>query len=170
MQLKQMTDQMARNAEAIRHLVKDITLEQARWRPDPESWSILEVINHLYDEERDDFRTRLDLILYHPGTPWPPIDPPSWAIERRYNERAFDSSLQNFLDERAASLRWLESLSSPDWSVISNHPVLGPMSAGDMMASWISHDFLHLRQLSELYWAYVAEMAAPYSGEYAGPW
>ena len=63
------------NAEVIANLTKSVPLEQARWRPSPADWSILEVINHLYDEEREDFRQRLDLLLFQPEADWPPIDP-----------------------------------------------------------------------------------------------
>jgi len=47
---------MANQAETIRALIQDDSDEQASWRPDSDSWSVLEVINHLYDEEREDFR------------------------------------------------------------------------------------------------------------------
>ena len=52
-QLKKM---LAFNGERIRALVEGMPEEQARWRPDAASWSVLEVINHLCDEERSDFR------------------------------------------------------------------------------------------------------------------
>ena len=57
---------MELNAQRIQRLVAGIAPDQARWKPDPESWSIVEVINHLYDEERYDFRVRLEIILFHP--------------------------------------------------------------------------------------------------------
>ena len=34
-------------------LIAGLAPEQARWKPDPASWSAVEVINHLYDEERE---------------------------------------------------------------------------------------------------------------------
>jgi hypothetical protein len=55
--------QLTNQAETIRSLVQGITDEQARWKPDAKSWSLLEVINHLGDEEREDFRDHVD-----PGT------------------------------------------------------------------------------------------------------
>ena len=73
--LEHFTLRMANNAAIISSLVKDVSEAQARWKPDPQAWSILEVINHLYDEEREDFRQRLDLTLHQPDQPWPPNDP-----------------------------------------------------------------------------------------------
>ena len=76
------------NVLAISALVAEVDTTQARWKPAPQEWSILEVIHHLYDEEREDFRLRLDLILHHPDVPWPPIDPEGWVTARRSSDRA----------------------------------------------------------------------------------
>lgn len=75
----------------------------------PDKWSILEVINHLHDEEREDFRQRLDLVLANPEQTWPRIDPQTWVTSRGYNERDLSSSLNNFFTERENSLSWLNS-------------------------------------------------------------
>lgn len=162
--------QMARQAERIRVLAEGVSDEQARWKPDAESWSLLEVVNHLYDEEREDFRRRLDLTLHHPEQEWPPIDPQGWVVERAYNQRELGRSLESFLDERRASLSWLGSLVRPDWALARQHPSGFTISAGDLLVSWVGHDFLHLRQLVELQRAYLARQAAPYTLDYAGEW
>ncbi|MGH2628909.1 MAG: DinB family protein, partial [Anaerolineales bacterium] len=101
---------MERDAERIKLFVEGVSDDQARWKPNPESWSILEVTCHLGDEEREDFRTRLDIILHRPEAPWPPIDPREWVAERKYNERDLGGSLASFLSERRASLEWLRGL------------------------------------------------------------
>ncbi len=82
MTLDEMITQMTWQAERIRMLVDGVDDEQARWKPDAESWSILEVVNHLYDEEREDFRVRLDSMLHRPGENAPPIDPQGWVTAR----------------------------------------------------------------------------------------
>jgi hypothetical protein len=161
--------QMASNAQAVQALVRDVSDEQARWRPGPEDWSILEVINHLYDEELEDFRAHLDLILHHPGERWPSIDPQGWVVERRYSERDPARSLQEFLRVREQSLTWLKGLSEPNWRAVYTAP-FGEITAGDMLASWVAHDLLHLRQLVELHWAYTTQQAQPYRVRYAGVW
>ncbi len=79
MEIQSYSAQMASNAASIASLSRWVSDEQARWKPDSQSWSILEVINHLYDEERQDFRLRLEYILFRPGQPWEPIDPQGWV-------------------------------------------------------------------------------------------
>ncbi len=158
---------MAYQAELIAKLVGDISLEQARWKPSPDTWSILEVINHLYDEEREDFRVRLDIILHQPAQPWPPIHPFAWVTERRYNARDLESSLQNFLEARRASLEWLQGLGGPNWDAKVRNDI-GVMRAGDMFASWVVHDQWHIQQLIQLRRAYTIQCLAPYDVRYAG--
>ena len=42
--------------------------------------------------------------------------------------------------------------------------------AGDLLAAWVAHDLLHLRQLVELKYAYLARTMEPYALKYAGEW
>ena len=157
-------------AASIAALVRGAEQAQARWKPSPEKWSILEVVNHLYDEEREDFRQRIDFTLHRPGAPWPPIDPEGWVASRRYAERELGPSLEAFLDERRGSVEWLRGLRSPDWSLACDHPRGFRLSAGDLLASWVAHDLLHVRQLARLHYQYVEAVSRPYSVEYAGGW
>ena len=78
-------------------------------------------------------------------------------------------ALDAFLRERAASLEWLRGLHEPNWDA-TYHARWGVLRAGDLLAAWLAHDHLHVRQLNELHYAYLAQQAAPYSVEYAGDW
>jgi hypothetical protein len=169
MELEPIAMHMAHNAQRISALVENVTPEQARWKPDPQSWSILEVINHLADEEHLDFRVRLEYILHRPDQSWPPIDPQGWVVSRRYNQRELKSSLDSFLNARRESLDWLRRLSAPDWTTACDAP-FGRITAGDMLAAWAAHDLLHLRQLVELQWAHTLTLTKPYRVYYAGDW
>ncbi len=161
--------QMASNAVRIRALVDGVNEQQARWKPDPQSWSILEVVCHLLDEERKDFRVRLDFTLRNPGGTWPRIDPEGWVTEHNYNEQDLALSLQEFLAEREASLAWLETLVDPDWDTTYDAD-WGSITAGDLFAAWVAHDLLHMRQLVALHWLYTEKQVDPYSPHYAGEW
>jgi len=160
---------LARNAKIIRAMLDRVTDEQARWKPMPMEWSILEVINHLYDEEREDFRTRIDYTLHRPGEDPPGIDPVGWVTARGYNQRELTDSLQNFERERQQSVVWLEGLVTPNWEKKYKRPTF-EISAGSLLASWLAHDFLHLRQLTALHYAWIQRTSEPFSVEYAGDW
>ncbi|HKR00060.1 MAG TPA: DinB family protein [Pyrinomonadaceae bacterium] len=160
---------LANGAGVFENLVRGVCGAQAVWKPAPDKWSILEVVNHLYDEERDDFRFRLDSILHHPEKRWPPIDPPGWAVERKYNERELTESLERFLGERRKSIEWLKGLKEPRLENVYEHPQ-GRIRAGDLLASWVAHDLLHVRQLARLHWQYLNSISDPYKTAYAGEW
>jgi hypothetical protein len=169
MDLQWLMSQMEANARTIRVLTAGCSDQQTRWKPDAGSWSILEVVNHLLDEEHEDFRPRIDVML-HPGEDiWFPIDPEGWVTRRRYNQRDLAPSLEAFMAARHESLAWLRGLDGADWSVSYDAP-FGTIRAGDVLAAWVAHDVLHMRQLVELKWAYLVHMVEPYSVRYAGPW
>jgi hypothetical protein len=169
MDLEYLISQMNLHAGAIHSLTLGISDDQARWKPQPEAWSVLEVVNHLYDEEREDFRVRLDCTLYHPDQSWPPINPKGWVMDRGYNQRDLSLSMGDFLKERQKSIAWLKGLQNPDWHASVTMP-FGRFSAGDIFAAWVAHDLLHLRQLVELHWAYTLHSAEPFKVGYAGEW
>ena len=169
MDVQHVTTRMAESAAAIEALVSGLGNSQTRWRPDPDSWSVLEVVNHLWDEEREDFRLRIDYTLHQPGETWPPIDPAGWVTARRYNERDLAESLDGFLSARDDSLAWLRTLHSPDWAATYQAP-WGEITAGDLLASWVAHDLLHLRQLVELRWSITTRELEPHGVIYAGEW
>ena len=164
----QIIRRLTKNGSVFRYLVENITNEQARWKPAENKWSILEVVNHLYDEEREDFRARIESTLN--GTPWQPIDPEGWVTQRKYSERVLAPSLKNFLAERQKSIAWLNALKNPNWQASFSHPKLGAMTAEAFLANWQAHDLLHIRQINALHWEYLAQQVKPLTLEYAGRW
>jgi hypothetical protein len=156
------------NTHVVAALCADVDEQQARWRPTPEAWSMLEVVCHLVDEECEDFRRRVDLTLHAPEQAWPPIRPVEWVHERGYALRALPQELNHWLAEREASAAWLLGLHEPDWNSSHAAPGGASLRAGDLLAAWLAHDFLHIRQLTELQHAWHAQQAAPYACGYAG--
>lgn len=144
--------------------------DEARQRGPEGQWSVVEIVAHLADEEAEDFRHRLELTLADPTRPWPAIDPQGAASSRRYRERSLAGELLRFGVERERSLAWLGSLGAVDWSRSHAHPSLGPISAGDLLASWAAHDLLHLRQIVKRRFESVVAGAEPFGTGYAGAW
>lgn len=169
MDLDYFIHRFSENRSVFETLLRGVSRPQAVWKPAPEKWSMLEVVSHLYDEEREDFRRRLELTLKDPAQQWPRIDPQDWVESRKYGERDFSAALTAFLNEREKSLSWLRGLSAPAWQNRHQREA-GVLSAGDLLASWLAHDFLHIRQLTRLHWQYLSVIAAPYETTYAGPW
>ncbi len=170
MEPKMLMDELARGMEILPGLVAGVSQAEAQIKPNPESRSFLEAVYHLYDEEKEDFRVRLEIMLYHPRDPWPPIRPDEWVTERHYNEQDLAETVEKFKAERRKSLEWLRGLKKPDWTIECPTPFGILLKSGDMLSAWVEHDALHMRQLVELRHERILRMAAPYTVKYAGDW
>ena len=169
MEMEFCINQMKNHADMIRKLVSNLSKDQGLWKSDADIWSLLEVMNHLYREERGDFRAHLQKYPSPTGAGWPPVQPTG----REYDLGSLADTLQGFLDERQKSIEWLQSLESPDWGSeleVSFVDSSRTFSMGEMLASWVAHDLLHMRQLVEVHWAYTVQGLKPYPIDYAGEW
>ena len=169
MEFNSLYQELVNSTEIIRALLSGITQKEAQVKPSNEAWSILEVVCHLHDEEREDFREHLDFILNRQNEEWHVIDPQGWIKARKYNEKNFDEMVNSFFMERKKSLEWLQTLGNTSWE-INYTSQYGSMSAGEMFASWVAHDNLHIRQLVELRRTKIEAITHPYSIAYAGDW
>lgn len=169
MEFKLLYQELTNSTEIIRTLMASISQVEAQVKPNAEAWSILEVICHLYDEEREDFREHLDFILHRRNEVWHQINPQAWVTERKYNEQDFIEMQNRFFAERKQSLEWLKNISNANWDIEYRSP-FGSMKAGEMFAAWVAHDNLHIRQLVELRRALIERITNPYDIQYAGDW
>lgn len=170
MHTRAIIDRMERFPAAIRALVDGLSHDEALYRPNDTTWSILEIVCHLADEEAGDFRPRLQRTLAEPQQEWDMIDPVAWAVERRYRDADLAETMGRFITERKRSLEWLRSLGEVDWNRAYQHPKAGPVPAGDLLAAWSAHDALHLRQIAKRQHELATVNARGFDSSYAGEW
>ena len=169
MQFEALYQELVYSTEMIRALLNGISQQYAQVKPDQETWSILEVVCHLYDVEREDFREHLDFILNRQDETWRDTDPQSWVAGRNHNGQDLEDMKAKFFEERKKSFAWLKQRNRMD-PEIQYTSQWGEMSAGEMFASWVAHDNLHVRQLVELRRLGIERITKPYAIEYAGDW
>jgi hypothetical protein len=145
-------------------------LDDATWRarPAPAEWAPIEIVCHLRDEETDDFGARVRVIL-EGGHAFVPIDPEGWVEARRYRAADPQAALDALRTGRAASLARLATVEPTRLQAAVAHPGLGPLSGLDLVAAWVTHDRLHLRQLAGTLARLWAARWAPLRADYAGP-
>lgn len=163
-------DRLESNVSVFQGQLRLVRSVQAMWRPGPDEWSLVEVVNHLAEEETDDFRMRLRLLLEDPKREWPNIDPERSVVENRFNARDLHESFHRFTRERARSVEWLRTLPPVNWQLAHNHPKLGALRAGDLLCSWLAHDLIHIRQINTLHYEYQAITSPEFSAAYGGNW
>lgn len=162
-------EELKRNRTVFKSILEDLDKDVYTWKPSPEKWSILEALCHLYDEEREDFRARVKHTLENPEPPLSPIDPVGWVTSRKYAEQDYNNVLQRFLSERDNSIVWLNTLRNPKWENAHNHPKFGALSAEMFFTSWLAHDYLHIKQITQMKYDYFKSIVGD-KISYAGEW
>ncbi|MBT8303466.1 MAG: DinB family protein [Bacteroidia bacterium] len=163
------TKQLKLNKLVFLELLKGVDSDFITWRPSKEKWCLLEIICHLYDEERDDFRFRVKWVLDNPEKPPPPFNPLDWIIERKYMNQDYGFMVQEFIKERDDSVLWLQSLENANWDNSYYHEEKGELSARYYLSNWLAHDYLHMRQIIKQKFDYL-EYLSESDLNYAGKW
>lgn len=161
--------ELKNNAVVFKGLLGNTLRHQQYWRSEPNKWNLLEIICHLLDEEQEDWRARVELLLLRPEQDFAPIDPEGWVKTRDYAEQDFQSKLDTFLLEREKNIVWLSNLGTVNWENFKTHHHFGDMSAQLYLENWLAHDLLHIRQIIRLKNEYLRSHSEV-NFEYAGNW
>jgi hypothetical protein len=127
------------------------------------TWTAYDVAGHLVHAEHTDWMVRVRHILEHGDTQaFPAFDRTAQFQESR--GRSLEDLLEEFATARAENLDALEALrlTATDFARRGLHPSLGPVTLGNLLATWTAHDLTHLHQISRV-------MAMQYK-QAVGPW
>jgi len=154
---------LRRTPAALDALLRDLPESWIRADEGPNTWTAFDIVGHLIHAEQSDWIPRAAMIVQHgESQTFKPFD------REAQKEKSLGKSLGNLLDEfteaRAESLTQLRSMNlrPEDLDRRGRHPVFGPVTLGQLLATWAAHDLTHLHQLSRL-------MAHQYR-EAVGPW
>ncbi len=147
----------------LRALLAGTSDDEARWKPSPARWSILEVLGHLCHVEANSLRYRAQLILSEKNPQFPDYDPGVFEAAGAFERPSLLPALKEFELERVTSLEVLRAIKPADLSRIARHAALGEVTLSNLLNHWALHDLSHLRQIVEL-------MRAVKFYEGAGPW
>jgi uncharacterized damage-inducible protein DinB len=129
----------------------------------PDTFSPIEVLDHLIHGERTDWMTRAHIILERGTTQsFAPFD--RFAQRRDSVGRSAIERLDEFARLRAANLKDLRALNITEATLAreGQHPELGTVTLGELIATWVVHDLSHMGQIARA-------MAKRYGGA-VGPW
>jgi hypothetical protein len=128
-----------------------------------DTWSPSDVVGHLVHGEKTDWMARVRHIL-DAGEAIPFDRVNRLAHFEDSKGRTLDSLLDEFTALRRKNLRDLETLALTDVDLErrGRHPDLGPVTLGQLLATWVTHDLDHLTQIARV-------LARQYS-DAVGPW
>jgi hypothetical protein len=154
---------LARTPKVLDAMLRDLPAGWISAHEGGETWSPFDVVGHLIHGEQTDWMPRVRRILADGDSrPFEPFDRLA-QITASAGKR-----LPDLLDElarlRAANLRELTGieLTDADLDRKGRHPALGPVTLGQLLATWVAHDLDHIVQVARV-------MATQYSDE-VGPW
>lgn len=136
------------SAAEIRIEVESLPEEVAGWHPAAGEWCVKECLGHLIEADRRGFSGRVALLLEQDGEP----DLEAWdqiAVARARSDcrRGAAELLAEFAQLREEGLRLLSAVAEEDLGRAGQHPSVGRLSIGDVIAEWVHHDRAHLKQI-----------------------
>lgn len=155
--------QLEATPRLLRAWLQDLPHEWLHANEGPDTWSPFEVVGHLIHGDRTDWMTRVKHLLREGAErPFVPFD------RFAHLEANRGRPLVELLDEldlvrrqNLAELRALD-LSPDELSREGRHPALGPVTLGQLLATWVVHDQGHIAQIARV-------LARVNAGE-VGPW
>ena len=135
------------NLAALAGLLAEVKPHQWLQRPDPDEWSILQILCHLWQAESQVHQQRLRLILEQDNPFIPALPPPGPHIPACH-----DSGMQVyhwFRSQRRNTMAMLAELSDADWARPARHSIFGLTNLLEMAHFTAQHDRLHIAQLCQ---------------------
>ncbi len=154
---------LERTPGALRAMLEGVPAELLSVTEGGDSWSPFDVVGHLVIGDQIDWIPRLQQILTEgDARRFEPFD--RFAQFEASRGKTIGDLLDEFEDLRRANLETLRSLldEGVDMSAPGMHPELGPVTAGELLSTWATHDLGHIAQ--------IARVMAKHFGKDAGPW
>jgi uncharacterized damage-inducible protein DinB len=134
--------------KAITRLLSLIPEERFDERLDPDRFTIREVLAHMADWEPI-LRERMMRIKREPGSNIQAFDEEQMAIDNDYASQDVRANLDNWIEQRGETARFIRGLTEADMATQALHPSGVTMSLGDVANMMIGHDLYHVEQISE---------------------
>ena len=128
--------------------MREISDDDARWKPAPDRFSIAEVLAHLSHSEGHCYRMRVDRFLDE-DLPLFEADDAHMYLEL-YRDADPEDSFDHFEEQRENTIEFLHSLPPGSGERKANHVEVGEITLSQMLHEWALHDIGHIRQIAEL--------------------
>ena len=128
--------------------LKGVPKKLLLWTPGPGKWSILEIVAHLRDMERDAYLTRYRRILAEDNPTLPDLDGDFISVRDEYRAMKLPEILRDWLKLRKESLKLLKSVKGARWERVGTHETAGPLSMETLLRRHaMGNDEAHLGQI-----------------------
>jgi DinB superfamily len=136
-------------AARLKKQINGLTPKQLRWKPEPEKWSIAEILAHLADAEIV-ASWRLRSVIGQNGITIQPFDQNVWVSVFEYGKRDAKLSLEVFRILRENNLAMLKALPREAWENYGMHLERGKETVAHLTRMFAGHDTNHALQVEGL--------------------
>lgn len=152
---------LERTPAVVRALLAGLPERWTAANEGPDTFSPVDVIGHLIDGEETDWIPRIKIILAQGADRrFVPFD----RFRSKGGAETVAQRLDRFATLRQGNLTVLKqlALTPPQLRLTGEHPELGTVTLGQLLATWAVHDLTHLAQITRV-------MAKQYTAA-VGPW
>ncbi len=135
------------NIAALHGLLSEVKPHQWLQRPDPNEWSIMQILCHLWQSEAPVHRARLQSILDR-DDPFIGVPPPPGPDIPPCHDDGYEA-FHCFQREREETIRLLTALRPSQWDRTARHSIFGLTTLLEMAHFTAQHDRLHITQLCQ---------------------
>lgn len=139
---------------AFGRTVADLTdADDVVWQvqPDPDNWSLCEVMCHLRDVEREIHQARFQKVLAEPNAFLSGVNADVWAADRAYGAQDGRLARDEFLKARQQTVAILNAIDDVSlWQRQARHAFFGPTTLQELVNLAVQHDDVHLAQIKAL--------------------
>ena len=135
----------AANIDSYRRM--GLNLDFFKNRPEANEWSLVEIISHLADVDREVNIPRLKLIQSQENPFIEAALTDHWADERNYLKNDPFQTIENFVENRKQLLEILSEFDTNIWKKSINHAIFGPTTVSELIKFTTQHDRIHISQI-----------------------
>jgi DinB superfamily len=141
-------DLLEETPRTLRGLMRELSHEDAAWKPAPDRFSVAEVLAHLSHSEGHCYRARVDRFLNEEMPEFEPDDAQMYLD--LYREADAEDSFDHFEQQRDTNVEFLRTLPRAAGERRALHKEAGEITLQQILHEWAMHDLGHIRQIAEL--------------------
>ncbi|MGE5071913.1 MAG: DinB family protein [Anaerolineae bacterium] len=130
----------------LQGLTAGLSAEQWKHEPTSEDWSIIEIVSHLRDTEREVHQAQIETLRSDPQPFVPRPDAAVWAKQRHYLGEDGPRAVADFAAARLQTLQEIANVDADLWNRSARHAIFGPTNFGEVVGFMADHDRLHIQQ------------------------
>ncbi len=142
---------LAATPQTLKASLKGLSKRVLLWTPAPGKWSILEILCHMRDMEREAYIERYTRILSEDEPKLPDLNGEALAILRAYRSQKAPEVVREWVALRRQTLQLLRKTGKAQWARAGVHETAGRLTMEDLIRRHaVGNDEAHLRQIEAI--------------------